>query len=220
MNYPTTSIAPRILFRDGALEMGPKTFFRKDDDYLDNLYTELFRTYRQLLKDCENVSLYFWLGDGSEILEYNRDFDQEVSWAKWQGFAHRAKNAAFGGRPATLYTDHPVDLTYGDIRRVVSIAKACCRRVLGKELKFVLPFDPGSEFTASPFRYERHTEILVKSNSGQVIRNIDALSRFHADTHPYACYPDGIPEGTPCGEFLGKQAQAYLSDMGADGIWF
>lgn len=219
-SYPSVSIAPDNLLHRGILEFGPKSFHRKDDAYLTEFFTELFRTYRQFLKRCREVWLCCWLDDGTSLLVYDRDMGHEIAWARWQGFAHATK-AADGSlpKPPVCYTDHPVTLTYGDMRRVIAIAKDCCNEVLGKSLHFILPFDPGSEFNESPFRYERHTEILLKSPHSW-IHCIDAIGRFHADTVPYAGYPDGIPEGTPFGEFLGRQAQACLTDLGADGIWF
>ena len=66
--YPTTTLAPTPLWKRGTLEFGPKVLFRKDDAFLDGLFAELFRSYRQLLKHCEAVSLLFWLGDGTDIL--------------------------------------------------------------------------------------------------------------------------------------------------------
>ena len=215
--YPTTSLAPDSLFRRGTLEFGPKVLFQKDDAFLDGLFTELFRSYRQLLKHCDAVSLIFWLGDGTDILQFNGDPDQPISWARWQGFAHPYGNPP---RLPVLYTDHPIELTYGDIRRVIAAARRACADVLGKPLSFILPFDPGSEFTEAPFRYERHPEILLKNATGSVIRCIDAISRLHADPTRFAGYPDGLPEGTPFGEFLGRQARAYFADIGADGLWF
>ena len=214
--YPSVSIGPSTLFRHGALEFGPKVLFRKDDDYVSGLFRELFQTYRQLLKHCEEVSLYWWLGDGTEILVYDRDLDRKVAWARWQGFANTVK-ATDGSKPKppVCYTDHPIEITYRDIRRIIALAKAACAEVLGKKLLFILPFDPGSEFNEAPFRYEQHTEILLP-NGPSWIHCIDAIGRFHADSVPYA----GYPEGTPFGEFFGRQVQAYFTDMGADGIWF
>lgn len=215
MNYPTSSIKPRTLFQHGVLEMGPKPLFKKDDAFVQDVFAELFKTYRQLLKDCGEISIHWWLGEGSEILEYDRDMERRIHWAQWQGFAKTVPGS--GMKPPVCYTDHPIEITYGDIRRIIAIAKRCCRDVLGKPLRFVLPFDPGSEFCISPFRYERHPEILM---TGWGLHHIDAVSRLHADAVRYAAYSGGIPEGTPFGEFFGKQARAYLADMGADGIWF
>ena len=49
--YPTTTLAPAPLWKRGTLEFGPKVLFRKDDAFLDGLFAELFRSYRQLLND-------------------------------------------------------------------------------------------------------------------------------------------------------------------------
>ena len=215
-SYPTVSLTPDSLFRHGALELAPKVLFRKDDAFLDGFFTELFRSYRQLLKHADAVSLLFWLGDGTEILQFSGDLAQPIAWARWQGFAHPAGDPP---RKPVLYTDHPVELDYADVKRIVAAARRACAGVFGKPLSFVLPFDPGSEFTEAPFRYERHPEILLRMGLSTV-RCIDAIGRFHADAARYAGYPDGIPEGTPFGEFLGRQARAFFDAVGADAIWF
>ncbi len=216
--YPSVSIEPDAFVRGCTLEFSSKPFFRKDDAYLERLFTETFRTYRQLLKHAGRVSILWWLSEGTDILEYDGDMSRRIEWAKWQGFAHTVDNGAASSRPATLYTADPVELTYGDVRRIASLMKKTCADVLGKELYVIVPFDPGSEFCISPFRYVRHTELLM-GRSGGFVHCIDALARFHADPARFAAYPDGIPEGTVFGEFLGRQAQAYLTDMGMDGIW-
>ncbi|MBR0056954.1 MAG: hypothetical protein IJP66_06445, partial [Kiritimatiellae bacterium] len=215
--YPTISLAPDSLFRHGTLEFGPKDLFRKDEAFLDSFFAELFRSYRQLLKHCDAVSLLFWLGDGTEILQFSGDLAQPIAWARWQGFAHPVGDPP---REPVLYTDHPVELDYADVRRIIAAARRACEAVLGKPLSFILPFDPGSEFTEAPFRYERHPEILLHAPDGATVRCIDAIGRFHADSARYAGYPDGIPEGTPFGEFLGRQTRAYFEAVGADAIWF
>lgn len=215
--YPTLSLAPDALFRRGTLEFGPKSLFAKDEAHLTAYFTELFLSYRQLLKHCEAVSLLFWLGDGTDILQYDGNPATPVSWARWQGFAHPAGNPP---RPPVLYADNPIELTYGDIARIVAAARRSCAEVLGKPLTFIIPFDPGSEFTEAPFRYERHPEILFRDGDGGLVRCIDAIGRLHADCARYAAYPDGIPEGISFGEFLGRQAHAYFADIGADAIWF
>ena len=215
--YPTISLAPDSLFRRGTLEFGPKSLLRKDEAFLDFFFAELFRSYRQLLKHCDAVSLLFWLGDGTEILQYDGTPEQPVAWARWQGFAH-----PFGDPPRepVLYTDHPVELCVGDVRRIVAAARRACEAVLGRPLAFIQPFDPGSEFVESPFRYERHPEILLPGvATGGRVRCINAIGRLHADSARFAGYPDGIPEGTPFGELLGRQARAWFADVGADAIW-
>lgn len=215
--YPTVSLAPHSIFRRGTLEFGPKSLIQKDDAFLDNFFTELFRTYRQLLKHCDTVSLVCWLGDGTEMLQYNGTPDQVVPWSFWQGFAHPVGDPP---RPPVLYKDHPIELCVDDVRRIIGAARRACAAVLDKPFSFILPFDPGSEFIESPFRYEHHPEILLRNvATGGRIRCIDAIGHFHADTAHYAGYPDGIPEGTPFGEFLGRQVRAWFADVGADALW-
>ena len=68
--FPSTSLAPDPLFRRGTLEFSPKPLVRKDDGFLDGFFAELFRSYRQLLKHCDAVSLLFWLGDGTDSTMY------------------------------------------------------------------------------------------------------------------------------------------------------
>ena len=215
--YPTISLKSDSLFRRGTLEFGPKSLFAKDDDHLYSYFAELFRSYRQLLKHCDAVSLLFWLGDGTDILRYDGNPDTSIAWARWQGFAHPMDNPP---RPPVLYADNTIEFTYGDVRRIVAAARHSCADVLGKALLFILPFDPGSEFTEAPFRYELHPEILYHAADGATVRCIDAIGRFHADFARYAAYPEGIPEGTPFGEFLGRQARAYFAYTGADAFWF
>lgn len=48
---------------------------------------------------------------------------------------------------------------------------------------------------------------------------VDCTAKLHADTYSYAAYPNGIPEGTPFGTFLGKQAKAFCVDLGFDYLW-
>jgi len=48
---------------------------------------------------------------------------------------------------------------------------------------------------------------------------LHCASTLHADDVHYAAYPNGIPEGTHFGEFLGKQLMCLCRDTGFDGIW-
>ncbi|MFW5981195.1 MAG: hypothetical protein ACOCRU_01325, partial [bacterium] len=50
-------------------------------------------------------------------------------------------------------------------------------------------------------------------------KTISCWSKLDYDPEGYAAYPDGIPEGTSIGEYLGNQARVYMDDMGMDFIW-
>ena len=80
-------------------------------------------------------------------------------------------------------------------------------------------FDTGYEFAKSPFRYERHPEILYSDHTWKNTF-LCSYAKLHADDVPYAGYPNGIPEGLPFGTFFGRQAEHFLRDLGFDFIWF
>ncbi|MGN1093932.1 MAG: hypothetical protein ACI4SC_03030, partial [Candidatus Neoclostridium sp.] len=78
----------------------------------------------------------------------------------------------------------------------------------------------GPEFAVSDFKYRRHTEI----STGQKLNlfsfgGIDSTAMLNGDDRKYAAFPNGIPDKTPFGTFLGKQCNAFLSDMGFDYLW-
>ena len=211
--------------RNLTLEISAKPLFRKDDAFVLALFTDIFRHWWSLARHAERVSLLWWLSDGTDLLEYDGDLERRIEWAKWQGFAHSTVHAPdkdpHGDSILThprLYRPAPVELTYGDVRRIVGLMKQACLEVLGLPLEVGIPFDPGSEFCTAPFRYERHPELLLRT--GEHIRCIDATGRLHADPNRFAGFPEGVPEGTPFGVFLGRQARCYLRDLGFDYLWF
>ena len=208
-----------------TLEISAKPLFQKDDAFVLDVFRNVFRHWWTLLKDAEHVSLLWWLSDGTDILEYDGNMDTVIEWGMWQGFAHPTVKAPDkdpnGDTILTnprLYRPNPVKLSYGDLKRIVALMKQAAREVLDAALEVGIPFDPGSEFCRSPFRYERHPEMLLET--GAHIRCIDATGKLAADPSHFAGFPDGLPEGTPFGTFFGRQAQHYMQDLGFHYIWF
>jgi hypothetical protein len=209
--------------RNVTLEVSPKPFLRTDDAFVAGVMTEIVRQWYSLLKHAESVSLLWWLGDGTDLLEYDGDPQRRIEWAMWLGFAHKTyvvsaaddpHGESIVGRPR-LYRPNPAPLTYGDVRRIVAVMKDTVHALLGCDAQVGIPFDPGSEFCRSPFRYEQHPEMLV----GNGMRCIDATARLHADPRRFAGFPAGLPEATPFGTFFGRQAHCYLRDLGFDYLW-
>jgi hypothetical protein len=86
------------------------------------------------------------------------------------------------------------------------------------EIKIGETFDIGPEFAKSDFKYKRHREICT----GSILDKhgfVDATALLSGDTRSYAAYPNGIPDGTPFGTFLGKQCNVFLRDIGFDYLW-
>lgn len=199
----------------------------------------LFTQWMPLIRRASSVSVMLWVADGSEILEYNAKETDTFPWCQYIGTGNPTVEEADIRTPEdwlSLHV-HPFpyrgkdalrSFTYGDLARVVSTLKEFGCEMAGGEVSVIATFDPGPEFAPSAFKFERHPEISRGSNirctAGDDISHavkgwVNAAACLHADDHPYATFPDGIPEGTPFGTFLGRQARRFCDDMGFDGLW-
>ncbi len=213
------------MFKSVTLEVSLKPFKKTDDGYIRSVCEEIFTQWRPLVKDAETVSVMMWTADGSEILDYSGSLEDSFEWCYFVGQAQLPFEE--GGRldenlhkKKYLYTDEPPVMTYGVLKRIVSTLKQ-----VGKEffpnttIRVGETFDIGPEFAISEFKYKRHSEITEGSSSCDRFGFVDCTALLHADSRRYAAYPDGIPEGTPIGAFLGRQANILLRDMGYDYLW-
>ncbi len=214
------------MFKDVTLEISLKPFKQTDDAYIRNVCKSVFGQWMPLCKDCETVSVMFWTSDGSEILDYNKNLDDEFEWCKFIGTANRpaatAEDEANGisthqrKRP---YIKNPPKMTYRILKRILEIFREEAALALPRaRILLGETFDLGPEFAISEFKYSRHPEIC----SGTKLDSfgfLDCTARLNADDRPYAAYPNGIPKDLPFALFFGKQADIFLKDMGFDYIW-
>lgn len=206
-----------------SLEITPKPMFKKDDEFILELFRGVFKQWYSLTKEAETVSLLWWLSDGTDILVYNRNMDEPIEWMFWQGFAHPTYDVPIEKDPkrdsitATPYIYRPdaITLTAADVKRIVSLIRSAGMEIIGKRIRVGLPFDPGCEFSNHPFRYRDHPELLM----GEKMKCIDCTAALHADPRPFAGFPNGVDEGTKFGRFFGRQVSIYLRDMDVDYIW-
>lgn len=213
------------MFENITLELSLKPFKRTDDDYIRNVCKKIFEQWRPLLKNRETVSVMLWVGDGSEMLDYAGNPNDVFEWARFIGTANlplldesEPEYTSLHKRKQEYIKDAPV-MTYGILKAIVSCLKEEGKSAFPEAtLRIGETFDIGPEFAISSFKYERHPEIC---SGAKIDRHgfVDATAALHADSHPYAAYPHGIPEGTPFGTFLGKQAEIFLRDMGFDYLW-
>jgi hypothetical protein len=189
------------------------------------MFRALFTQWRAVLDTAEHCSVLFWTADGSELLDWRNDLDETFEWASSIGGSNAAASpyARDMGDDwhAQPYLQSIPTLSYRLLRGLVSTCKAVARE-LGLEITVGATFDPGPEFAESSFKYTRHPEIMARSREislGSEINMVQASAELHADEREYAGYPDGIPVGTSFGEFLGRQAQAFLTTMGFDYLW-
>ncbi len=213
------------MFKKVTLEVSLKPFKRTDDEYIRGVCENIFTQWRPLIKDCETISVMMWTADGSEILDYAGKDSDTFEWCYFVGQAQLPYEE--GGRldenlhkKKHYYMENPPVMTYGILKRIVATLKEVGRAHFPKaEIRVGETFDIGPEFAISEFKYKRHSEITEGSSSCDRFGFVDCTALLHEDDRPYAAYPSGIPEGTPIGEFLGKQANIFLADMGYDYLW-
>ena len=210
-----------------CLEVSLKPFgYDKSPAGIEAVARKLFSQWMPLLRYATGCSLLFWTSDGSEILDYSGNPDDTFNWCKYIGIGNWNRDASMEecSQKNSLhafpihYMENPPEMTYGDLKTIIAIMKRIGREMTGFDIAVGETFDPGPEFAWSDFKFIRHTELAVGSIMG-ASKWIHCASRLHADDRHYAAYPDGIPEGTHFGEFLGRQFMAMKRDLGFDYLW-
>lgn len=210
-----------------SLEMSLKPFRSMDPEFVVSVCKRMFNQWLPLIRHADVVSVLFWTGDGSELLDYRGSPDDEFEWAKFIGnpnpetqkWSERndPRRESLHAR-AYLYMENPPAFTYRDLKMIVDTVRHIGVQTTGKPVLVGTTFDPGPEFAISDFKFRRHREILLGGTMG---RNtfVCCYSKLHADNKKYAGFPDGIPEGTPFGTFFGRQSQHFMTDIGFDFLW-
>lgn len=116
------------------------------------------------------------------------------------------------------YIQDPPVFTYGDFARLNRIMKQVGQEMTQKPVLLEATFDPGPEFAVSPFKYQRHPEILRGVSMGPK-SFVCCYGVLDGDQVPYAAFPNGIPDKTPFGTFFGAQCRHFLKDLGFDLLW-
>lgn len=212
-------------FKNVTLEMSLKPFTDSTPETMERVCRTVFTQWLALTRETEMVSVMLWAADGSEILDYRGSLEDAFEWAKWIGVAN-PQHPVDPRNPACrsihhqprLYIENPPEFTYAWLKELVCCLKRIGTEITGLPVRVGATFDPGPEFAKSSFKYERHRETCLGNTMGKATM-VCCYSRLHADNTVYAGYPDGIPEGTPFGEFLGRQAKAFTEDLGFDYLW-
>lgn len=210
-----------------TLEMSLKPFRQTNDTYIEAACRKAFEQWKPLLAEAETASVLLWSADGSELLDYKGNADDAFCWAYFVGGANQLETEHSEIDPDGiglhtknyLYTENPPIMTYVILKKIVATIKAVGAEYFpGKKIRVGTTVDPGPEFAISEFKYKRHPEICAGNDMGPGTM-VCGYAVLSADDCSYAAFPDGIPEGTPFGSFFGKQAQAFMDDMGFDYIW-
>ncbi len=216
------------MYKSITLEVSLKPFRETTDEYIRSVCEGIFNQWKPLTKTAEVVKVLMWSSDGSELLDYRGNLDDEFEWAYMIGGANPR-----GDYPRDLdpkgqalhstcykYIENPPVMTYTILKKIVAELKRAGEMILpDKKIMVGTTLDTGPEFAKSDFKYNRHTEILKGKMMGHPTM-ICAYEKLKGDDVAYAAYPDGIPDGTPFGTFFGKQATAFMNDIGFNYIWF
>jgi hypothetical protein len=206
--------------------MSLKPFRDKSDSGITAVCEKLFRQWRNLTVHADEISILLWAADGSEILEYSGKMDDKFEWGKYIGVANPRwlnpnpndpDNISIHRKPQT-YINDPPEFTYRWLKKLISEIKSYGSAVTGKPIRLIATFDPGPEFAKSDFKYNRHNEICMANTIGPK-SFVCCYATLNADSRSYAGFPNGIPQGTSLGTYLGRQSRCFMEDMGFDAIW-
>lgn len=225
---PFNQHTKELVMKEFTLELSLKPFLRKEARGYDMVAAELFRQWRPVSMNAEQVSILLWSADGSEILAFSGDMEKTFDWGRYVGCINdkqtpkqkqddpEQRNAIVTGRP---FEEGTKELSYRTLKKIVDSLKAVAKEQFGIAIRVGTAFDPGPEFAVSEFKYKKHPEICKGGYVGNKCDVVSCYSRLHADASPYAGFPEGIPEGTSFGCFFGRQSNAFLHAMNMDFLW-
>lgn len=207
------------------LEVSLKPYYGLDAEAVRAACDDALRQWFPLLRHTDSVSVMFWASDGSEILDYAGDLDAEFEWARFIGNANPLLHPSIDSDPegkslharCYLYREDAKPITYRRFAKIIRIWREAVT-ALGKKTRLGLTFDPGGEFSPSAFKYERHREICLANTMGKA-SFVCCYGRLNADTRGYAGFPEGIPQDTSLGTFLGRQFKLLARDLSLDFLW-
>jgi hypothetical protein len=210
-----------------TLEISLKPFYGLDAAATRAVCDQVLAQWDSLIRGAEpeSISIMFWCGDGSELLDYAGNLDEEIEWGRFLGNANSGVHPVILGDPegkslharSYLFREDVKRISY---RRFAEIGRIWREAITatGKVARIGTTFDPGGEFAPSSFKYERHKEICLADTMGKA-SFVCCYGILDADDRPYAGFPKGIPQGTSMGTFLGRQFQHFAADMGFDFLW-
>lgn len=218
---------PECTPRRVILETGLKIFTRLDDDFVRQQCHTAIDNWRRLCDAAEEIAVLMWIGDGDEVFNFSGNLDDTFRWNDTIGFNNLKYNAYpenphYRNGHARPYMDDPPKVTYRDLKRIIATYREVARDMLGKPVMIGTTIDAGPEFVESPFKFERHRELLKGGPESDMPRSLQFLccyAEMDGDNAAYAGFPDGLPQGTHFGTFLGRQLRLMSEAVGFDYVW-
>ena len=209
-----------------TLELSSKPFTDDSEETMHQVAVHLFSQWADVCKTADVVSVMLWLADGSEILNYSGELSQTFEWACWHGCANplppyddpTERMRRDTHRYPKRYKDDITPRSYAWLKRMIQTMRKVGTEMTGRPIRIGATYDNGPEFAISEFKYKLHPEIATAHT---MFPNsvVSCTAKFHADSRRYAAFPNGIPEGTTVGAFLGAQFRELAKDVGFDYLW-
>ena len=209
-----------------TLELSSKPFTDESEATMFSVCRKMFTQWLDLIRSADQVSVMLWIADGSEIFEYTGDLNQRFEWAYWCGCANHCPQPEHPTERMkrnthifpVKYRADAAPRPYSWLKRLIEVLRETGTEITGKAVRIGATYDNGPEFAISPFKYKKHREI-AQAHTIYPNSFVTCTARLHADPQPYAAFPDGIPEGTSVGTFLGRQFRVFAKDLGFDYLW-
>ena len=223
MSSETNSVCRRVV-----LETSLKPFGCAQAGDRSGVAERLLRNWDKLITRGKALGILLWVGDGSEILEWTGSLDQSLEWGKYIGFCNldAMPDLYYPGwyraNAARPFHPHCPSWTYADLKDIIGALRTAARELHGLDISVGATLDPGPEFAFSTFKYKTHPEILFPQTADAVrapMHFVTAQAELHADGSAFGGFPDGIPEGTGFGTFLGRQYASLADAVGFDYLW-
>ncbi|WPJ97139.1 hypothetical protein SH580_05385 [Coraliomargarita algicola] len=209
-----------------TLELSSKPFLDDSPEMMEQVCRRMYRQWKPLTDVADRISVLLWISDGSEILEFTGDLQQTFEWAYWCGCANpvpprgdeSARERVNTHHFPKKYREDAAPRSYAWLKDLIATIKQVGADMTDCDIRVGATFDNGPEFARSDFKFNRHREI-AQGNTLYPGSFVTCNSTLHADTRAYAAFPDGIPEGTSLGAYLGAQFRALAEAVGYDYIW-
>jgi hypothetical protein len=217
-------------YRRVCLETSLKPFVDLDEASIAGTCDRIWDNWDRLLEQADEVLILLWVGDGSEILQWQGDLSAPLPHAESIGFCNYDTPGAFPPdnrhyriNRAVPYRENPPAVTFGDLKRIIAALRRTARAKLGRTVRIGATIDPGPEFVHNDWKFVKHPEVLIpdmRERMPQMMHFITHQAVIQPDGETYAGFPQGLNEPVSFGTFLGRQFAAARRDLDYDYFWF
>ena len=123
------------MFKEVTLEVSLKPFYNTDDASVEQVVEKIYEQWKPLIKEREIIRIMLWIGDGSEILDYDGEESTSFDWAHYLGMANCPDVGDLPKHTSLhthrqLYRENIPNMTYGILKNITFWEMLFHRRIL------------------------------------------------------------------------------------------